>query len=127
MNNNHTKVKQESDYPAFGQDPYGARTTSGMRKKRLSVENSKDLTFSNDSKNLIDNYERVIKLQAVIRGWLVRKRRNLSLPEMKSGITTQKNSHRRISSNAAVEEYKSMQELMKFIIEKLSIESPEDI
>ena len=45
----------EKDYLTFGQEPYGS-TTSPMRKKRLSAEFSKDMTLSNDSKYLIDNY-----------------------------------------------------------------------
>jgi hypothetical protein len=50
------------------------------RQRRLSADQSRDVvSMSNESRNLIENYERVIKLQAVIRGWLVRKRRNLSV------------------------------------------------
>jgi len=129
MNGNHTNFNNAKDYPTFGHESYGA-SGSPLRKKYLSAENSKDLTFSNDSKNLIENYERVIKLQAVIRGWLVRKKRNLSVvpPEMnlKSGITTQRTSHRRINSNGTMAEYKSMQELMQFVIEKLVSVNPEE-
>ena len=130
MNGYQTKVFGNGEYPTFGQDPYGG-TTSTLRKKRLSAEHSKDITFSNDSKNLIDNYERVIKLQAVIRGWLVRRKRTLSVvpPEinMKSGITTHRTSHRRINSIANVADYKSMQDLMRYVIDKLVNSNLEDL
>ena len=132
MNGNHTKVFRNGEYPTFGQDPYGGGTTTTLRKKRLSAEHSKDITFSNDSKNgLIDNYERVIKLQAVIRGWLVRRKRTFSVipseMNMKSGITTHRTSHRRINSNANVADYKSMQDLMRYVIEKLVNSNLEDL
>lgn len=130
INGNHTGAFGNGEYPTFGQDPYGG-TTSTLRKKRLSAEHSKDLTFSNDSKNLTDNHERVIKLQAVIRGWLVRRQRTLSVfpseINTKSGITTHRTSHRRISSNANVADYKSMQDLMRHVIEKLVNSNNEDI
>jgi MORN repeat/IQ calmodulin-binding motif len=126
---NNLKYGSNKEYPTFGQDPYG-RTTSTMRNKRLSAEMSKDMTLSADSKGLIDNYERIIKLQAVVRGWLVRRRRNLSLvpPEMsdlKSGLTTHRNSHRRIHTNNAIADFKSMQEIMRLVIETLMSGNPE--
>ena len=39
--------------------------------------------------------------------------------DIKSGITTHRNSHRRINSNSVIAEYKSMQDLMHLIVEKL--------
>ena len=127
---NHPKVFGNGEYPTFGHDPYGG-TTSTLRKKRLSAEYSKDITLSNDSKNLNDNYERVIKLQAMIRGWLVRRKRTLSVvpPGMniKSGVTTHRTSHRRINSNANVADYKSMQDLMRSVIEKLVNSNLDDL
>lgn len=68
----------------------------------------------------------------MIRGWLVRRKRNQSVLPLdminnKSEVTTHRNSHKRISSNAAMTDYKTMQELMKFVIEKLVSANPEEL
>ena len=46
---------------------------------------------------------------------------------MKSGVTTYKTSHRRINSNNAMTDYKTMQDLMRYVIEKLVNANPEDL
>jgi hypothetical protein len=58
-----------------------------------------------------------------VRGWLVRKRRNLSFAPVNNGKLHREgkgeSSRRRFNSNGNNEEHLSIQELMIFIIDKL--------
>ena len=56
----------------------------------------------------------------MVRGWLVRKRRNLSvLPEIKDLLTTNEAGYNKKRTSSNGNEYKSIQELMVFILDKL--------